>query len=51
MNIKTDRLIITKFTPDMAEAVHINSLDEDNRKFNPDEVLKPLMTQRVLLNF
>lgn len=34
MNIKTARLLITEFTPDMAEAVHLNSLDADNRRFN-----------------
>ena len=38
MRIETERLIITKFTMDMAEAVHRNSLDEDNRRFVPDEV-------------
>ena len=42
MNIKTERLFITKFTLEMAEAVHLNSLDEDNRKFNPDEVFETL---------
>ena len=36
--LETDRLIITEFTPDMAEAVHKNSLDEDTRRFVPDEV-------------
>ena len=40
MHIMTDRLIITKFTMDMAEAVHLNSLDEDNRRFVPDEVFE-----------
>ena len=40
MRIETDRLIITKFTPDMALAVHLNSLDEDNRRFVPDEVFE-----------
>lgn len=38
--IKTERLYITEFTLDMVEAVHLNSLDEDNRKFNPDEVFE-----------
>ena len=42
MNIKTERLEITKFTLDMVEAVHINSLDEDNRKFTPDEVFETM---------
>ena len=40
MKIETQRLIITEFTPDMAEAVHENSLDADNRRFVPDEVFE-----------
>lgn len=40
MRIETERLIITKFTMDMAESVHLNSLDEDNRRFVPDEVFE-----------
>ena len=40
--IKTDRLYITKFKLDMVEAVHLNSLDEDNRKFNPNEVFETM---------
>lgn len=40
MRIETSRLIITEFTMDMAEAVHKNSLDEDNRRFVPDEVFE-----------
>ena len=40
LKIKTERLIITEFTMDMAEAVHMNSLDEDNRRFVPDEVFE-----------
>ena len=40
MNIQTERLIITRFTMDMAEAVHLNSLDADNRRFVPDEVFE-----------
>ena len=40
MCIETERLIITELTPDMAEAVHLNSLDEDNRRFVPDEVFE-----------
>ena len=38
MHIETERLVITEFTPDMAGDVHRNSLDEDNRRFVPDEV-------------
>ena len=40
MRIETKRLTITEFTMDMAEAVHLNSLDEDNRRFVPDEVFE-----------
>lgn len=40
MKIETERLVITEFTMDMAEAVHLNSLDEDNRRFVPDEVFE-----------
>ena len=32
MRIETTRLIITEFTMDMAETVHLNSPDEDNRR-------------------
>lgn len=40
MRLETERLIITDFTPDMAQAVHENSLDEDTRRFVPDEVFE-----------
>ena len=40
MNLKTDRLLITDFTPDMARAVHLGSLDADTRRFLPDEVFE-----------
>lgn len=40
MRIETERLIITEFDLSMAEAVHKNSLDEDNRRFVPDEVFE-----------
>ena len=33
MRLETERLVITDFTPDMVQAVHENSLDEDNRRF------------------
>ena len=36
--IETERLIITEFTPDMAQVVQENSVDEDNKRFVPDEV-------------
>lgn len=34
--LETERLTITEFTPDMAQAVHKNSLDEDTRRFVPE---------------
>ena len=40
MRIETERLVITEFSPEMAEDVHLNSLDEDNRRFVPDEVFE-----------
>ena len=40
MNLETERLVITDFTPEMARDVHENSLDEDNRRFVPDEVFE-----------
>ena len=38
--LETERLVITEFNPGMAQAVHENSLDEDNRRFVPDEVFE-----------
>lgn len=38
--LETGRLLIAEFRPDMAQAVHENSLDEDNRRFLPDEVFE-----------
>lgn len=40
MKIEAQRLVIADFTLDMAQAVHLNSLDEDNRRFVPDEVFE-----------
>ena len=40
MRIETARLVITGFAPDMARAVHLGSLDEDTRRFLPDEVFE-----------
>ena len=36
MKTETERLIIVELNMDMAEAVHKNSLDEDNTRFVPD---------------
>ena len=38
MQIKTLRLTITTFSPDMAQTVYENSQDDDTRLFVPDEV-------------
>jgi Acetyltransferases, including N-acetylases of ribosomal proteins len=54
MRVETDRLLITEFTESMAESVHINSLDSDNRRFMPDEVFETaadaLETVRYLIS-
>lgn len=42
MRIETERLVITDFTSDMAQAVHLGSLDEDTRRFLPDEVFETI---------
>lgn len=51
MNIKTERLEIREFTLDMVEAVHLNSLDEDNRKFNPNEVFETMEDTQDTVEF
>lgn len=40
--IQTDRLIISKLDESMIESVHLNSLDDDNRQFVPDEVFETI---------
>ena len=51
MRIETNRLIITEFTMDMAQAVHLLSLDEDNRRFVPDEVFETMEEAAQTLEF
>ena len=51
MLTETERLIITEMTMDMAEAVHENSLDEDTRKFVPDEVFETLEDAKETIEF
>ena len=51
MRIETERLIITDFTMDMAEDVHTNSLDEDNRRYVPDEVFETVEEAEETLTF
>ena len=40
LQIETERLIVTEFDKSMIESVHENSLDEDIRRFVPDEVFE-----------
>ncbi len=51
MHIETQRLTITEFTMDMATAVHLNSLDEDNRRFVPDEVFETVEEAEETIEF
>ncbi len=50
-SLETTRLRICCFTPDMAEAVHLNSLDEDNRRFVPDEVFETVEDAQETIDF
>lgn len=49
--IMTDRLIITEFDESMAKCVHLNSLDEDNRRFVPDEVFETVQDALDTIRF
>ena len=40
MEIESDRIKIIALRQEMAEAIQENSLDEDNRRFLPDEVFE-----------
>lgn len=51
MKIETERLIITEFDLSMAESVHKNSLDEDNRRFVPDEVFETVEDAKETIEF
>jgi len=51
MRIETERLIVTKFDLSMAESVHKNSLDEENRRFVPDEVFETIEDARETIEF
>ncbi len=51
MKLETERLIITEFDLSMAESVHKNSLDEDNRRFVPDEVFETVEVARETIEF
>ncbi|MCL2592826.1 MAG: GNAT family N-acetyltransferase [Defluviitaleaceae bacterium] len=47
--IKSERLCITKFYETMAESTHLISLDENNRRFVPDEVFETVDEAREII--
>ena len=51
MKIKTPRLTITTFSPDMAQAVYENSQDADTKRFVPDEVYNSAEEAREAIYF
>ena len=51
MLIETERLIITEFTHSMAQVVQENSVDEDNKRFVPDEVWESAEEAEETLRF
>lgn len=51
MRIQTERLLIMQFETNMALDVHLNSLDEDVRKFLPDEVFETVDEARAAIAF
>lgn len=51
MYIKSERCIITDLTMDMCADIHKNSLDEDNRRFVPDEVFETLEEAQETVEF
>ena len=51
MKLETNRLVITEFDLSMAESVHINSLDDNNRKFLPDEVFETVEIAKETIEF
>ena len=49
--VETERLLIAEMTSDMAMDVHINSLDDDTRKFVPDEVFETYEDAKETVEF
>jgi RimJ/RimL family protein N-acetyltransferase len=49
--IETERLVITEFDETMIENVHENSLDDDIRRFVPDEVFETVEDARKTVLF
>lgn len=44
--LETERLLIAELSMDMAEVIQRNSLDDDNRRFVPDEVFETVEEAR-----
>lgn len=51
MRIETKRLLITDLTIDMVEAIQKNSLDDDNRRFVPDEVFETVEDAKDVVEY
>ena len=49
--IENDILSIVRMDPSMSFDVHVNSLDEDNRRFVPDEVFETEEDAKEVINF
>lgn len=50
MRLETERLIISDFTHAMVHDLHINSLDDENQRFVPDEVFETEDAAREVLD-
>ena len=51
MQIKTPRLTIKTFSPNMAQSAYENSQDDDTRRFVPDEVYDSAEEARAAIEF
>lgn len=49
LEIRTERLLSVPLEEEMAENVHLNSLDEDTRRFVPDEVFATVDQAREVI--
>lgn len=49
--IESNRILIRKMDTSMYEDVHLNSLDEDNRRFVPDEVFESVEEAKEVVDF
>ncbi|MGL6313166.1 GNAT family N-acetyltransferase [Vibrio sp. WXL103] len=51
MEIKTTRITIRKLEAGLAKSVHLYSLDDDNRRFVPDEVFETVQDAKNAIDF